>query len=101
MPLTPFESNDARPSVTIEARREKDQLGKSLWVYQIIKDEAGKEVERRPLREVNWMFAEEDGWDIGVGGYVCRPTKEGGDELLEAEFGQGVEVEVLDLEKES
>jgi regulation of enolase protein 1 (concanavalin A-like superfamily) len=100
--LTPdpsFTSNDTRPSATIEARREKDALGKSLWVYWIVKDGNGKEIERRPLREVNWAFAEEEGWSVGVGGYVCRPTKEGGEELLEAEFGEGVEIELLDPSK--
>lgn len=99
VPLTPFASNDSRPTVTIEARREKDQLGKSLWVYHIVRDGEGKEVERRPLREVNWAFAEEEGWSLGVGGYVCRPTKEGGDGLLEAEFAEGVEIELLDYSK--
>jgi regulation of enolase protein 1 (concanavalin A-like superfamily) len=87
-----------RPTATIEARREKDVLGKSLWVYWIVKGADGEE-ERMPLREVNWFFTEElekEGWRIGVGGYVARPTKEGGEEELSAEFGEGVEVEVLE-----
>ncbi|KAF1912688.1 hypothetical protein BDU57DRAFT_523111 [Ampelomyces quisqualis] len=88
-------SSDARPAATIEAKREEDGLGKSLWVYLIVKDGTGKEVERRPLREVNWAFAEEEGWSVGIGGYVCRPTEEGGEEELTAEFGEGVEIEVL------
>jgi regulation of enolase protein 1 (concanavalin A-like superfamily) len=98
--LTPdpsFTGNETRPSATIEARREKDVLGKSLWVYWIVKDGEGKEVERRPLREVTWALAQEDeGWSIGIGGYVCRPTEEGGDGKLEAEFKEGVEIEILD-----
>jgi uncharacterized protein len=98
VPLGSFTSNTSRPSVTIEARREKDQLGKSLWVYEIIKDETGKEVERRPLREATWFFGEEEGWSIGVGGYVCRPNNDG-EGLLEAEFAEGVEIEQLDYEK--
>lgn len=60
--LTPdpeFKGGDERPSVTIEARRERDDLGKSLWVYWVVRDSDGKEVERRPLREVNWIFADE------------------------------------------
>ncbi|KAF3006575.1 hypothetical protein E8E13_006715 [Curvularia kusanoi] len=84
-----------RPSATIEARREKDVLGKSLWVYWILTNDDGTE-ERIPLREVNWFFADEDGWNVGVGGYVARPTKEGGDGELQAEFEKGVEVEILD-----
>ena len=85
------------PSATIEARREKDVLGKSLWVYWIVKGADGKE-ERVPLREVNWFFSEEmesEGWNVGVGGYVARPTEEGGEGELSARFGEGVEVEVL------
>lgn len=97
--LTPdpaFTNNTARPTATIEARREKDVLGKSLWIYWVVRDGEGKEVERRPLREINWIFAEEEGWDVGVGGYVCRPTKEGGDGELSAEFVEGLEIEVLE-----
>jgi len=99
LPLSDFAGNSSKPTVTIEAKREKDQLGKSLWVYQIIRDGEGKEIERRPLREVNWVFAEEEGWSVGIGGYVCRPTKEGGDGELQAEFGEGVQIEILDDEK--
>jgi regulation of enolase protein 1 (concanavalin A-like superfamily) len=87
------QNNDRRPGATVEARREKDQLGKSLWVYGI---EGEKE---SPLREVNWVFADEEGWEVGVGGFVARPTKEGPEGLLEAEFKEGVVVEVLDYEK--
>jgi regulation of enolase protein 1 (concanavalin A-like superfamily) len=87
-------TNDTRPSATIETRREKDALGKSLWVYLVVKDGNGGE-ERRPLREVAWFFAEDEGWEVGVGGYVARPTEEGGDQVLEAEFANGVEIEIL------
>jgi regulation of enolase protein 1 (concanavalin A-like superfamily) len=99
VPLSNFSGNTSRPTVEIEARRERDQLGKSLWVYQIVRDQGGKEIERRPLREVNWVFAEEEGWSVGVGGYVARPTQEGGDGELKVEFGSGVDIEVLDPEK--
>jgi regulation of enolase protein 1 (concanavalin A-like superfamily) len=99
--LDALPSNTSRPSATIEARREKDQLGKSLWVYQIISNEKGEEIERRPLREINWVFAEEEGWSVGIGGMVARPTSEGENDksLLEAEFQQGVTIEVLDYTK--
>jgi hypothetical protein len=30
---------------------------------------------------------------------VARPTEEGGDGLLEAEFGEGVEIEILNESK--
>jgi regulation of enolase protein 1 (concanavalin A-like superfamily) len=94
VPMPEFK-NSSRPGATIEARRERDDLGKSLWIYWIVKDETGKEVERRPLREVTWVFAEEEGWSVGVAGYVCRPTKDGREELLEAEFKEGVEIEII------
>jgi regulation of enolase protein 1 (concanavalin A-like superfamily) len=96
--LTPMPNSKRRPSVTIETRRERDALGKSLWVYWIRKDDQGKEIERLPIREVNWVFADEEGWNVGVAGYVCRPTKlveSGDEELLEVEFSEGLEIEIL------
>jgi hypothetical protein len=52
------------------------------------------------LVEIAWFFAEEEGWKIGIGGYVCRPTKqeENGPDTstLEAEFDEGVHIELLD-----
>lgn len=83
-----------RPSVTIEVQREKDQLGKSLWIYQVIRDSNGEE-ERIPLRECNWVFAEEDGWEVGVGAYVARETEGEGKDELTGHFEDGLEVEVL------
>ncbi|KAA8626130.1 hypothetical protein PtrSN002B_006721 [Pyrenophora tritici-repentis] len=97
VPMPDFK-NGTQPGATIEARRERDVLGKSLWIYWIVRDEAGKEVERRPLREVTWFLAEEEGWSVSVAGYVCRPTTEGGEEMLGAEFKEGVEIEILNSE---
>lgn len=95
MPIPSYTDNSTRPSATIEARTENDVLGKSLWVYWIVKGEDGKE-ERIPLREVNWFFAEEEeGWSVGIGGYVARPTKAGGDGELEVAFAEGVQIETL------
>ncbi|KAF2798460.1 hypothetical protein K505DRAFT_321825 [Melanomma pulvis-pyrius CBS 109.77] len=98
VPLTPFAGNDSRPTTTIELRREKDVLGKSLWAYQLLYDGEGKEVERRSLRELTWVFADEEGWNVGIGGYVARPNTDG-DGVLEAEFGKGVDVVILDEAK--
>jgi hypothetical protein len=99
MPDFTSESNKtSRPGATIEARRERDALGESMWIYWITRDEQGKEVGKLPIREVNWVFADEEGWSIGIAGYVCRPTKlseSGDEELLEAEFAEGLEIEIL------
>ncbi|KAG9188983.1 hypothetical protein G6011_05851 [Alternaria panax] len=95
VPMPEFTNNSSKPGATIEARRERDDLGKSLWIYWIVRDGAGNEVERRPLREVNWVFADEEGWSVGIAGYVARPTKDGGEELLEAEFKDGLEIEII------
>jgi len=97
VPLTPFAGNESRPTTTIEAKREKDVLGKSLWVYQVLYDADGKEVERRPLREATWVFADED-WDIGVGGYVARPNTDS-EGTLTAEFEKGVEIVTIDYKE--
>ncbi|KAJ4989759.1 hypothetical protein SVAN01_04789 [Stagonosporopsis vannaccii] len=93
VPLPGYGGGEERPGATIEVVREKDVLGKSLWVYAIVQGEGGAE-ERIPLREVNWIFADEDGWSVGVGGMVARPNDEGEGELV-AEFEHGVEIEVL------
>lgn len=93
VPVPGYTSTDERPSATVEVQRlQKDQ--NTVWVYWIVRDAEGKEVERRPLRELTWMFAEVEGWAIGIGGYTCRPTTEGGEGLLEAEFKEGVEFEL-------
>lgn len=60
---------------TVEARRESDELGVSLWVYRLILDEDGKELERLPLREAPWFFADQDGWSIATGVYAARPAE--------------------------
>ena len=99
VPMPEFTDNSTSPGATIEARRERDVLGKSLWIYWIVKDAEGKEIERRPLREVNWVFADEEGWSVSIAGYVARPTTEGGDGKLEAEFKNGLEIELLCPEK--
>ena len=52
VPLDSFAGNASKPTVTLEARREGGQDGKTLWVYQIVRDADGKEVEKKPLREV-------------------------------------------------
>lgn len=70
--IYPTAGNDTE--YTVEARRESDELGTSLWVYRLIFDEDGKEVERVPLREVPWFFADEEGWDIAAGPYGARPA---------------------------
>lgn len=85
----PVDGDESRPKVAVEAERK----GKSLWLYQIVKNGAAKE--RRPLRELNWVFAEEEqGWEVGVGGYVTREMEGEGENDLEAEFEDGVVVEV-------
>lgn len=60
----------------------EDNLGKSLWVYQLVGEE------KVPLREVCWPFGGVltggDEWDVSVEAYACRPA-EGKDEL-EVEF---------------
>ncbi|TGO64314.1 hypothetical protein BOTNAR_0089g00030 [Botryotinia narcissicola] len=72
--------------VTVEVRREGDENGKGLWVYWI------KGEERIPLREVAWFFADEEGWEIGVGAMACRPAK------AAATNGESLEVKFWDFE---
>ncbi|OJD31411.1 uncharacterized protein BKCO1_4800013 [Diplodia corticola] len=88
---------NATGPVTVEARRETDELGTSLWVYQLVLGADGEVLERWPVRECGWWFAEEEGreWVVDVRAMAARPA-EGeavvGVEGLVVGF-EGVEVE--------
>ncbi|CAJ2505903.1 Uu.00g000330.m01.CDS01 [Anthostomella pinea] len=88
---------DPARGVTLEAVRESDENGRSIWVYQVVLDEKGeREVERIPLREICWVLADEDedageGWVLDVSPLVARPAK-GAREPLSVSFKEfGVE----------
>ncbi|KAI0405379.1 hypothetical protein F4802DRAFT_597211 [Xylaria palmicola] len=72
---------DPQRGATIEAVREGDENGRSIWIYRLILDEAtGEVVERIALREVCWILADEDedggeGWVLDVSPLVARPEK--------------------------
>lgn len=88
--------NNATGPVTVEVRRETDELGTSLWVYQLVLGADGEEAERWPLRECTWWFAEEGEWNVDVRAMAARPAEKGsvvGAEGLVVEF-EGAEVEV-------
>ncbi|KAF7712283.1 Uncharacterized protein PECH_001685 [Penicillium ucsense] len=63
-------------AATIEMVREDDG---SLWIYLV------EGVQKSPIREVTWLFQEEDVSELWVGTYAARPGKEGGE--LSVEFG--------------
>lgn len=68
-----------------------DELGLSLWVYQVVGGEEGEE--KVPLREVCWPFGLVGGpeaWEVRVEAYAARPNVEVGKDLT-AEF-RGFEV---------
>ncbi|KAI0755300.1 hypothetical protein C8Q80DRAFT_1266775 [Daedaleopsis nitida] len=83
--------------VTIEVRRDTDEMGPSLWVYELVRGPDGAVKERRPLREVTWFFGDEEGWEVEVSAMAARPAA--GDDVageskeLVVHF-EGVEVEV-------
>ncbi|KAF3209903.1 hypothetical protein TWF191_011331 [Orbilia oligospora] len=72
------DSETEGPTATIEVERSDDELGKSLWIYLIKGDK------RIPLREVNWIFAQEheDVW-VDVSAYTARPLAKEGKEKEE------------------
>ncbi|CZR67093.1 uncharacterized protein PAC_16992 [Phialocephala subalpina] len=60
-------------SITIEF--EKDPSSGTLWIYTI-----GSKGERYPIREVTWVFADEnlgEGKEVWVGVYAATPIMEG------------------------
>jgi hypothetical protein len=65
----------------------------SLWVYQIVK--TGAVEEKLPLREMNWVFADEKDWELGVGAFMARETKGEGRDELEVVFGEGLDIATI------
>ncbi|KAI1368390.1 hypothetical protein F5Y08DRAFT_295677 [Xylaria arbuscula] len=69
---------DPEHGITLEARREDDEHGRSIWIYQLILDKAtGEVIERLPLREVCWILADEEneGEILDVSPLVARPER--------------------------
>ncbi|KAL4786769.1 hypothetical protein BJX76DRAFT_70475 [Aspergillus varians] len=65
--LLPVPSGGA--GATLEIVRESDD---SLWVYFV------EGIQKAPIREVTWVFADEDVKDLWIGVYAARPSSEGG-----------------------
>ncbi|OOF90805.1 hypothetical protein ASPCADRAFT_211758 [Aspergillus carbonarius ITEM 5010] len=63
-------------AATLELVKEADN---SLWIYLV------EGIQKSPLREITWIFEEPDVQDFWVGLYAARPSKEGGD--LVVNFG--------------
>ncbi|KAI0393587.1 hypothetical protein F5Y17DRAFT_301278 [Xylariaceae sp. FL0594] len=78
-PITIPPSNGGNGGITIEVVREQDEHGKSAWIYQLELDDRTGEVRRRvALREVGWIFADEEGdeeWLLDVSPLVARPER--------------------------
>ncbi|KAH8673618.1 hypothetical protein BX600DRAFT_210632 [Xylariales sp. PMI_506] len=78
-------------SVTLEVVREGDQHGKSIWIYQLLLDsETGAVTSKVPLREICWIFADEDEgggeeWLLDVSPLIARPEKKT-TEVLKVDF---------------
>ena len=63
-------------AATLELVREADD---SLWIYLV------EGLQKSPLREVTWVFQEDNVQECWVGVYAARPSKEG--EELPVNFG--------------
>ncbi|KAJ5506126.1 hypothetical protein N7453_005083 [Penicillium expansum] len=63
-------------AATLELVKEKDN---SLWIYLV------EGLQKSPIREVTWVFEEENVKDFWVGVYAARPSSEGGE--LPVNFG--------------
>lgn len=81
LPRSCFYSYERLLNLIVQVESGRDELGQSLWVYQVVGDE------KVPLREVCWVFGhgEPDKWELAVEAYACRPEK-GTDEELTVEF---------------
>jgi hypothetical protein len=81
---------DPEKGVTLEVVREGDENGISAWVYQVLLDDAGAVREKIPLREICWIFADEDDkdgeeWVLDISPLVARPEK-GTTSVLKVKF---------------
>ncbi|KAK7416671.1 hypothetical protein QQZ08_011906 [Neonectria magnoliae] len=76
-------------SVTIEVVRDGGVGGKNAWVYRLVLDQDGNIKERVPLREICWIFADEDegDWVLDVTPLAARPDKAAKD-ALKVEFSE-------------
>ncbi|KAI0024998.1 hypothetical protein F4780DRAFT_489040 [Xylariomycetidae sp. FL0641] len=81
------ETPDPNQGVTIEARRDGDEHGQSIWIWRVEHDDQGHVKEATPLREICWVLADEDDgdWTLEVSPLVARPEK-GTDKELEVRF---------------
>lgn len=70
-------------SVTIEVFRDGGAGGTKAWVHRLVLDQDGNIKERIPLREVCWLFADEDegDWVLDVSPLAARPDKAAKDAL--------------------
>ena len=96
--VSPLAKKSDDGTVTLEAVRESDENGKSIWIYQLVLDSEGKVKEKQPMREICWILADEDEgggeeWQLEVSPLLCRPAS-GTSEVLKVEF-RDFEVEWL------
>lgn len=78
--IQPLADVDPEKGLTLQIVRESDEHGKSVWVYHLILDDQGNVKEKLPLREICWIFADEDEkggeeWVLDVSPLVARPGK--------------------------
>ncbi|KFA81128.1 hypothetical protein S40288_00996 [Stachybotrys chartarum IBT 40288] len=74
-PSTEFVAGETWATLSVE--KNVDELGDSLWVYQVVGER------KLPLREINWPFGYGDAWDVQVEAYAAKP---GEGEPLTVEF---------------
>ncbi|KAF2761576.1 hypothetical protein EJ05DRAFT_472557 [Pseudovirgaria hyperparasitica] len=87
----PFSDWSLAPCGEREITVEMERKGSNLWVYRV-----GPGGERVAVRELTWVFEDEEGKDVCVGCYTCKPkpgAEEGKLESLEVKFS-GFEIEV-------
>ena len=59
--------------ITVELIRESKDGGYGVWVYWLKLNEKNEVTERLPLREIAWVFADVQDWNVEIGAYAARP----------------------------
>ncbi|CAH0045758.1 unnamed protein product [Clonostachys solani] len=68
-PITNSDHADGKAWTTVSIQKQEDELGLSLWVYQLVGED------KVPLREINWPFGYGDDWALSVDAYAAKPGK--------------------------
>ncbi|TPX17065.1 uncharacterized protein E0L32_012278 [Thyridium curvatum] len=85
-PLSGTPGATTAEGVTIEVVAEGDDKGRSFWVYQVLLGSGEGDAQKVPLREICWVAAKQEEWDLSVEAMAARPEAKATTDELSVEF---------------